>query len=254
MTDIKNNVTGKVIDKDKIVSAQNGGILVAGKDIGTFTYVPEKEISYTPAKNIVSIDGPQKPLSYGSGIYTIDNDNQKLEQKTIYDFGIDSITARYTSPRTVSGFVSQAIELGPCSYITLSVKSAGKLDGRTEFSIIDGTAEVPILPEEMNHEIQYEKLFPNMPTRFSIDFGKDYVIYKNNAPTELTYEQVKTMALDDGEYAITYMAYGEYQKYFPNTHSIRLKIIARCPSGKPTPIKAMTIKKFGGEMPWPISD
>lgn len=253
MTNITSNVTGTVIDKDKVASTKTGGVLVAGKEVGSFTYVPNREIAYTPAKNPISVSGPKKGLSYGSKADTIDNDNQEIVKRTVYDFGIDAITARYTSPKAISGFVSAPINIGSCSYITLSVKTSGKLDGRMEFSIIDGSSEVPILPEEMGLQIVQEKLFPNMQTRFSIDTDKNYVIYKDNTATQLSYEQVQSMPLDDGEYSITYVSKAERQ-YVPNNESVRLKVIARCGAGKPVPIKAMTIKRFGGEMPWRISD
>ncbi len=253
MAEITNNVTGGVIDQSKVASTKSGGVLITGNDVGSFTYVPGREITYTPAKTTISVAGPQKQLSYGSKADTIDNENQEIVKRTVYDFGIDSITARYTSPKPISGFVSQPIDIGACSYITLSVKTAGALDGRTEFSIIDSSAEVPILPEEMGQEIQNEKLFPNIQTRFSIDTDKKYIIYKDGMATSFTYEQIRTMPLDDGEYSISYTSKGEY-KYFPIGDKIRLKVIARCGSSKPEPIKAMTIKRFGGEMPWRISD
>lgn len=248
-----NGVTGKAIEDNKIASTKTGGALIVGKEVGNFTYIPEQQMGYMPAKDGVSIQGPQKPLAYGSPVDNVDNNHQELLERTVYNFGIDSITARYTSPKPISGFVSSPINIGPCSYITLSVKTSGILDGRTEFSIIDGSSEIPILPEEMGLHIKNEKLFPNMPTRFSIDLEKEYVIYKDNAATQLSYEDVQAMPLDDGEYSITYVSKAEY-KYFPISESIRVKIIARCTSKKPVPIKAMTIKRFGGEMPWHISD
>ena len=253
MADITNSVTGATVDKDKIASTKSGGVLITGDEVGNFTYVPGREITYTPAESTISLEGPQKPLSYGSRADTIDNSNQEIVRRTVYDFGIDAITARYTSPKPISGFVSQPIDIGPCSYITLSVKTAGRLDGRTEFSIIDGSSEVPILPEEMEQQIMYEKLFPGMQTRFSIDTDKNYTIFKDNIPTSLTYEEIQTMSLDDGEYSITYVSRGEH-KYVPANEQVRLKVIARCTNNKPVPIKAMTIKRFGGEMPWHISD
>ena len=250
---IIDSATGKPINSSQIASLKNDGILIEGAEIGNFTYVPGKQMTYTPAYGKVSLRGPDKQLPYGHRPGDLDNNRQELLERTVYNFGIDSITARYTAPKPVSGFISQPIDIGPCSYVTLSVKTAAKLSGRMEFSIIDGSSEVPILPEEMGKKIVHEKLFPNMPTRFSIDTSVNYVIYKDNTPVQLTYDEVQTMPLDDGEYTITYTTKADY-KYFPTSTSIRVKVIVRCPDKKPTPIKAMTIKRFGGEMPWRISD
>lgn len=250
---ITNDVTGAVIDESKLASTKTGGALITGDKVGSFTYIPKRELSLTSDKATVSVSGPKKVLSYGSRVDTIDNDKQEIVKRTVYDFGVDAVTARYSSPKPISGFISHPIDIGPCSYITLSVKAAGELDGRTEFSIIDGASETPILPEEMGRRIKYEKLFPNMQTRFSPDMDIEYVIYKDGAATQLTLEQIQTMPLDDGEYSISYTTKSEY-KYFPSGESVRLKVISRCSGGNPVPIKAMTIKRFGGDMPWRISD
>jgi len=253
MANITNSITGENYMAETIVSTKTGGLLVKGDKLGNFTYVPNNEIVSTPAENTVSVNGPQKSLSYGSRIDSIENQNQEIVKQVVYDFGIDSVVARYTSPKPISGFVSSQINIGACSYITLSVKTSGKLDGRMEFSIIDGSTETPILPEEMEKQVLQEKLFPGMQTRFSMNTEESYTIYKDGAASSLTYEQVLAMPLDDGEYSISYISNGEY-KYIPVNEQIRLKVIARCTDNKPVPIKAMTIKKFGGEMPWHISD
>lgn len=253
MANISSNVTGKTVDKNKIASTKSGGVLVAGDKVGIFTYIPSREISYTPAETVVSVNGPRKNLSYSRSVDTIDNSHQDIVKRTVYDFGIDSIIVRYTSPKKTSGFLSKPIDIGPCSYITLSVKAAGNLTGRMEFSIIDGSTEISIMPEEMEKYIMHEKLFHGLQTRFSIDTDKAYTIYKDGTVTTLSYEQVLSMPLDDGEYTISYYSLSEY-KYVPSNEQIRLKLVVRCSNKKPVPIKAMTIKRYGGEMPWRISD
>ena len=253
MANVVNSVTGDVISKENLTLTEAGDAIINGDKVGSFTYVPGKDIMYTPAEKTISVDGPEKPLSYGSQADTIDNNSQELATRVVYDFGIDSVTARYTAAKPLSGFISQPVNIGNCSSITLSVKAAGELDGRTEFSIIDGATEVPILPEEMNAYIVKEKLFPGMQTRFPIDTSKSCFIYKDNAFTTLSYEDVQSMPMDDGEYSISYTSLAEH-KYTPVNETVRLKVIARCSGDNPVPIKAMTIKRFGGETPWRISD
>ena len=253
MANITSAVTGKNLNANNVAITKAGGALIKGNEVGTFTYIPGKDVTYAPSTKAVSIAAPKKSLPAGSKPTEVDNTTQELVQKVAYDFGIDAIVARYTSPKATSGFMSQPIKLGPCSYVTLSVKAEGALDGRMEFSIVDGSAETPIIPEEMDSQIMHEKLFPGLPTRFSIDTSKACVVCKNNAQTKLTYEEVQKMPLDDGEYDISYFPKSDY-KYFPTNSSIMVKAVVRCSDGKPAPIKAMTIKRFGGDMPWHTSD
>ena len=197
-----------------------------------------------------SVDAPlYLPSTDGQDkFYEMDapDDEYINEQDTLeYDFGIDSVTIAEKSAYKTSGFISPEITLGENCY---HIELAGPSYTGLEYSIIDGDKETPILPQEQTKVVD-EKLFYQMPTRFTVENPDSVVIRVNGTMTNYGYGDIMDLPRSaDNEYTISYTPSDTGHSYIPKNRKIRVKIIQRLTDTKeqPKPIQQVIIKSYGG--------
>lgn len=254
-------ISSRTLKKLNINNLTSNGSGILTKDetaLAKYSYVPIEETVYTPEIN--SGYTPQNTPQIYSKIlnkksFKPDLGNEGIIKNAImYDFGIDNLTVGYSTSHEVCGFISKKINIGTCSYIQLEV-STTEGDTALEYSIIDGASETPILPIGET-KIVGEKLFQNLPTRFTVDKTQNISVKKDNEPTEITLDDIEQNIIFDADsvYTIDYTPKNISDKFFPSEKKIQVKIIHReYPfTIRPKIIKSVVIKKFGGDAPWHI--
>ena len=198
------------------------------------------DFANTNVKNINMIDAEALNL----------NTNQSYDITYEYNFGINSINIFNKQPLAVSGYISPEVKIKNSNFITVSVIQTNP-EVSQEYYIIDNNKEYPIQPKELPQVIK-EKIFFNLPIRFSIDESKEVTIYKNNIKTDLTYSQLQSINSDD-EYTITYTPKQEAFRYKPNSNTLKIKVIQRhLGTEVPSTIKTISIVCHGGSAIWNI--
>lgn len=198
------------------------------------------DFANTNVKNINMIDAEALNL----------NTNQSYDITYEYNFGINSINIFNKQPLAVSGYISPEVKIKNSNFITVSVIQTNP-EVSQEYYIIDNNKEYPIQPKELPQVIK-EKIFFNLPIRFSIDESKEVTIYKNNIKTDLTYSQLQSINSDD-EYTITYTPKQEAFRYKPNSNTLKVKVIQRhLGTEVPSTIKTISIVCHGGSAIWNI--
>ncbi len=248
LTDVS---TGREIKQDNIVVTS---------DTGVVELYGANSMRLTPAEQVES-----KPV-YVDGAYEI-QDKPKLPERpnlaeftpksstgrtvrTAYYFGIDAIEVSSNEYERKSAYLSPYIEIGEASYIELEVKR--NRPSRIEFYILDGSTENAILPLG-DTIVQDEKLFWNLPTRFTINQNKSIVVKKNGIATTMTLDSLSAEAFGPNTFSVTYSPTEQSHRYVPKNSKIRIKVIQRCEDGEvPAVIQSMVIHKHGGEGIWNI--
>lgn len=252
---LTDDTTGNAIDFDYIKGFDGKGVTMIIREnmdnlIPTYSFIPASSITVV-IDNIDEYPIKDPPMlmrgAIGRNSDDLTPESSVPEDKYVYDFGIDDISLSYVTSEETSGIISDAIDIGACSYISLSAKIYGD-DSSYEFYIIDGASEVSILPVEQSLEIIREKIFPGLPTRFNINMDKGIKIYDGDKETELTIADMNTIT--DKNHYISYTANADSIRYVPKNKSIRVKIIQRLNGKTPSIIKAITLQRFGGEAPW----
>lgn len=252
--DKKNN---RIIRSDNIVAEDENGIIERAES-AAFRFIPSDQL----AREVIAADYgyqeatmPQVPAQPNTSPYekTIPEDNTKdLGSYYDYAFGLDKIELKKAKPKEVSGFLTQEIHIGSCDYIELSAKTNGA-DSSIEYSILDSVEETPILPVEKD-TVQKEKLFFDLPLRFSPDPQKEAKIFKNGEPTTITLNEVGALDYLMNTYHVSYTPTKAAHIYHPKAENIRVKIIARRDSADAAApvITSIVVLKYGGPQPWNI--
>lgn len=204
------------------------------------------------------IDG-DKVNSYDSPIYVPNTtgtnefkevdapDNEYVQEKDTleYDFGIDSIEVAEKSFYKTSGFISPEITLNDSCY---HIELDGPVYSSLEYYIIDGDDTTAILPQKQM-KIEDEKLFYQMPTRFTVEDPDSVVIRMNGQMTNYGYMDLMDLPRStDKVYTISYTPSETGRTYIPKHKKIRVKVIQRImeTNAQPKPIDQIVIKSYGG--------
>ena len=249
-------MTGEPLDPDTIFTEDEDGIIVYQGD-NRFKFIPKERLE----SDVTSIEiGYEKPERPGLKMPPDDRDflltmpansNALLGRKYAYLFGIKSIVATKSKTDAVSGFISGKIETGNCSYIELSVDQEDT-KALTEYSIIENGAETPILPAEIDGEIE-EKLFSGLGLRFTRDENEPYCIYEDGQATSTILSEKDALDYDGHEYTIKYTPTRSAHQYHPDTTEVQVKIVQRCiREAEPGVISSVVILKHGGKQAWNI--
>lgn len=181
-------------------------------------------------------------------------ENEELEINNpkfyYYLFGLDKISIQYAEPDMKSCFISKEIKIESLKeheYLALQADYLCE-KGNIEFYIIDGTNEIPILPEGENI-VSEEQVFYKVATRFTVDDITSIKVYKDSVPSKVSLNE----AVNDPQegYTVSYApkAATSIDNILSNT--IKVKAIIRCYDKNYIPfIKSIRIKKYGGDTLW----
>ena len=235
--------TMTVLDKDKIVSNDVNGIVYY--DNYVWKFIPADKIRTEKVENEtvpINIERYTKELSSKKVTDPLKPDLDESVTHTFYGyyFGLSEATAALREYYENSSFVSDPILTEPGEIYALDADYVQPYKTSVEFYIIDGIKEIPILPLGKT-SIQNEKLFFNMPLRFSADDSP--IIYRDFVAVADTLESVSfnTNSLLTANYAAS-----EKSQYIRVTDSfVRVKAILRCYKGaeQPPMIKSMILQK-----------
>ena len=250
-----NNNTNNIIDQATIKDKDDNGIFVNSSNC--WKYIPNQDITsydvygdtYYPQEQC------RPPLSYKEKHLSDEENTDGYYTEALSScVGFQDFMVCTRMPSASSGIVSNTINVENTAYITLEGTQSG--DGSVEYSILDGSQEVPILPVGATYVIK-EKLFYDLEadqitTRFPIDLiqGIDPVLYEDGHIVQKEYTQLAPEDFRDHTYCLTYTAAGNTQEYIPVASEIRLKIIIRQYGQEPVSIHNLLIHRYGGSVLW----
>lgn len=167
-----------------------------------------------------------------------------------YLFGLDKISIQYTEPESKSCFISKEIKVDNLKnneYLSLAADYNCEA-GNIEFYIIDGTNEIPILPEGESEVIQ-EQIFYKVASRFTVDDISTIKVYKNGILTKTSLNEAIN-STDEG-YTVSYVPKDASSVSGILNDTIKVKAIIRNYDSNYIPfIKSIQIKKYGGGSLW----
>ena len=167
-------------------------------------------------------------------------------------FGFKNLKFANVKYDYAAGVISDYIDLGQYNYITISDSNELSLDYSIEYSILDGSLEIPILPEDQTKT--FEKLFYNIDPRFVLIDTPILYQYDKNSKTltkiERNYTELSFDDFSNYDYYIEYIPGGETHKYIPENNNIRIKIIYRNLTDNNLYISSVVLKKYGGGPDW----
>lgn len=167
-----------------------------------------------------------------------------------YLFGLDKISIQFVKPDVKSCFISKDIKIEALKeneYLSLKADYQCE-NGNIEFYIIDGTNEIPVLPEGEKSVIQ-EQVFYKVATRFTVDDVSSIKMYKDLIPSKTSLNE----AINNPEegYTVTYSPKDATSISNIINDTIKVKAIIRCYDTNYVPfIKTIQIKKYGGDTLW----
>lgn len=245
---ITNTITGAEIDNDNIVSESEGGIVYTNKT--SWNFVPSKYIKkdeFGDDEYYPDEEPPEYEQDKLEDDYLDDENNvdKYYTEKANYEFGFKIMNTKSYNEAKNSVIVSDFIDLETFSYITIEAEEEAEEDSVIEYSILSGTQEIPIIPENNTRAIIKEKMFYGLDTRFVIDQSTaTYIIYEDGIKTSKTSPSFKNF--EEHEYVIKYKAGGDPFKVIPPQNKIRIKVVIRN-SGK---VNNIILKKHGGSLQW----
>lgn len=165
-----------------------------------------------------------------------------------YLFGIDDIKIQLVEEKDKGVFISKNIkieELKENQNLTFS----SVFNGNIEFSLIDGSNEIPLLPKEQEI-ITDEVIFYNTPTRFTVDITKEVIIKKDGNKTNLSLQEALKIDSPENIYTVSYTPIYTPITYINNSE-IKIKAILRnLKDFNKDIIYKMQLKKNGGGKLW----
>lgn len=180
------------------------------------------------------------------------DENLFVDQKKFYYylFGLDKISIEYVDIEESSCFVSKDIKvdnLKEDEYIALEADYSCE-EGNIEFYIIDGTTEIPILPESQKN-VLHEKIFYKTPTMFTIDDISSIKIYDNRVPSKVNINNA--MNSTDERFTVSYKPKNATTIETLMNNTIQVKAVIRTYNKNYIPyIKSIQIKKYGRSSLW----
>ena len=230
---------------------------IDGYDINLFKNRNVKSI----AINIESSNYIMSQINYkeveDQEFWDIINDIKKDENLLVdakkhyyYLFGLDKISVEYVDIEDTSCFVSKDIKIDKLKddeYISL-VSDYSCVEGSIEFYIMDGTNEIPILPETQKR-VEHEKIFYKTPTMFAIDDMSSVKVYKNRIPSTSNINEAINNTNED--YTVSYTPKNATIIENLLNDTIKVKAIIRTYNKNYIPhIKSIKIKKYGRSSLW----
>lgn len=186
-------------------------------------------------------------------INDINKDENLFVDKTkyyYYLFGLDKISIQFVQPESKSCFISKDIKIESLKdneYLTLTSEYSCE-NGNIEFYIIDGTIEIPILPEDEKQIVQ-ENIFYKIANRFTVDNDYPVKVYKNGIPVKTTLNEAINNS-DEG-YTVSYKPKEASALTNILNSNIKVKAIIRNYDENSIPyIKSIQVKKYGGGTVW----
>ena len=164
-----------------------------------------------------------------------------------YLFGIDNLSVELIQAEPGSAFVSKPIQIDNVSE-SESITMVTENYGHIEYCILDGTKEIPILPEGVT-KVFNERLFYKTPTRFIVDPSKDVIVYMNGNKTSLTLQETTEKNDKTNLYTVDYTPILESLGNIINKE-VKVKAVIRNYHNSDSLIKKINIKKNGGGKLW----
>ncbi len=251
-----NNNTNSILSPSSMITNDEDGIIVNNSNC--WQYIPSNEISKQITYDEFYPENMCPILNTDRKKKVSDNQNISTAYTDIlvYDIGFKDFTVCTRIPEESSGIISKAFSVENTSYITLDSEYTG--NGSIEYSILDGSNEIPILPGLSKNVIQ-EKLFYDLDTekvttRFPVDHiqGIKPILYKDGIVITQDYQDLRSSDFDGHSYYLTYTAYGNVHQYIPSMKSICLKIIVRQYDMSPVCVKNIVVHKYGGSVLWTL--
>ena len=254
VTKLINKNTGQEINAESVFAETDSGVIVTNANCWKF--VPNKQLD--SQKELVDGEDyyveaiPEAQSATREQSFHNPTSDNAFTEKAIYRFGLKDLTFCNRKFNKSSAIISSDIDVSDASYITISVADEISYNSSVEYSILDGTMETPILPEDINR-VDHEKVFFNLPTRFIIDSSSESpILYKNGIVTDKNYAELSFNDLESDEYVISYVPGGEIHQYVPKNNTIKLKIVIRNygDNFSPAIINNVLINKYGGGLAW----
>lgn len=168
-----------------------------------------------------------------------------------YLFGIDAINAEYVDVYNTCGFISKEVYIGSLDsneHLTLYTEESLER-GSVEYSLINGTEVIPILPENQTQVID-EKIFYKSPTRFTVDTKYPITVKLNGAITNISLYNALNSNISG--YTVTYTPVINTISSLINSN-VKIKAVIRTYDSNHTSfIKSIKIKKYGGNSLWTV--
>ena len=238
--------TSSIVQQEEnyiIVNTNNCWKLIPASSIKEERDYPE----YFEKDNVPDMDIKK---DYNTALAYSDSVETQYVEKLEYRFGFKDlhITTRQAAP--VSGIISMPIPVEEAEQITVNCTIQNQDTGSVEFSILDNTDEIPILPNNSRAIIK-ERLFFGIPTRFIIDQTKPTVLYEDNIITSKDYTNLTVNDFQDHIYALSYTTIEDSSFYKPASNQIKIKIIIRqYDITQSLSIEDLIIHKHGETLTW----
>lgn len=167
-----------------------------------------------------------------------------------YLFGLDKISIELVSKEKKSAFFSKDVKIDKLKdneYITIEADYVCE-KGSVEFSIIDGTTEIPIIPESQN-TVLYEKIFYKIPTRFTVGDINSIKVYEDGVPVKTSLNEAVNSTNE--KFTVSYIPKEAGSISSLLNDSIKVKAVIRSYDDNYIPyIKSIKVKKYGGGGLW----
>ena len=262
------------VNLESVLSSSENGIVV-GNPVKDFYSMPTYELissEYLKQETEVEKDDfnniqPEIISHNTSGQSTMHNlsiaNSIKTKQisKYRYEFGLTNVSASQNLISKVAGFISSEIDVSNCGWIELESDSVNN----SEFYILDGKEEIPILPIGVNY-IENEKLFYGLMPRFTVKNPNNIIVKKDGETTAINnlddlylflsvnntnVEVNQSSYLQEHEYTISYEPDESFRTYFPKGDKIRIKAIKRNIKGTIIEdINTINIYKYNNKLGW----
>lgn len=202
-------------DNDGLTYYENGSWKFLGK--GEYTEARDGNSTGNSAVRLTTISNTEDEILQA-------NKETKTEAYQYYTsyFGLNDFVTANKSFAPASGAVSDEISVEKDVPLHLYADvSCDTSKASVEFSILDGTKEMPILPDDQM-EVEHEKVFFMLPARF---VGKDFMYYRDGSPLGT---KLADGAMSDGAtYTVSYKPDISSYEVTPTSDKVRVKTVIR---------------------------
>lgn len=260
MDTLINTKTNNVISSNDIVSSSGSGIVVSNKNC--WKYIPTSDIKTETTHDDKKYYKYEEPIEIKQSTKVQDyhTKNNKIisayVEKASCRFGFKNLKFGIQNINKSCYLVSNYIDLKSYSYITIASTMNNMKDWISEFYIIDGIKEVPIVNIENSNKAIKEKLFYMLPTLFSVDrYSIEPVLYQNNKKIDKNYLELSSSDFNNNEYVLEYLPAGDNVKYVPDNKQVKIKVVLRYIGNDEPKITndsycSVILNKHGGAAEW----
>ena len=219
-----NLLTDDYIPNESVVRADSDGLTYyengSWKFLGKGEYTEARDSAASGSKSsasLTTITSTEDEILQASK----ETKTEAYEYYTSY-FGLNDFVTANKSFASASGAVSDEISVEKDVPLHLYADVACDTSkANVEFSILDGTKETPILPDDQD-TVEHEKVFFMLPTRF---VGTNLRYYRDGAP--LGTKMTDGAMTDGATYTVSYKPdIGSYE-VTPASDKVRIKTIIR---------------------------